>query len=73
MEEQFNTIAENLKQSMDSLMTLQAKMFADMPEECKEKIIPIQADINEAINCIKSGDLLKINEISQKYARYSDK
>lgn len=68
MEKQFEEITENLRKSMDSLMILQNKMFADMPEECKDKIIPIQADINDAISCIKSGDLLKINEISKKYA-----
>lgn len=68
MEKEINDITNNLKKAMESVMILQNQLFNDMPDECKEKIIPIQKDIAEAMSYIKSGDLTKINEIQKKYA-----
>jgi len=68
MEKEINDITNNLKKAMESVMILQNQLFNDMPDECKDKIIPIQKDIAEAMSYIKSGDLTKINEIQKKYA-----
>lgn len=73
MEKEFNDITKNLKKALDTVMILQSKVFNDMPDGCKDQIIPIQKDIAEAMGCIKSGDLTKINEISQKYAGITNK
>jgi len=73
MEKEINEITNNLKKAMESVMILQNQLFNDMPDECKDKIIPIQKDIAEAMSYIKSGDLTKINEIQKKYAGYSNK
>lgn len=73
MEKEFNDITKNLKKAMESVMILQNQLFNNMPDECKDKIIPIQKDIAEAMGCITSGDLTKINEISKKYAGITNK
>lgn len=73
MEKEINEITNNLKTAMESVMILQNKLFNDMSEDCKAQILPIQKDIAEAMNCIKTGDVTKINEIADKYARITNK
>lgn len=73
MEKEINEITNNLKTAMESVMILQNKLFNDMSEDCKAQILPIQKDIAEAMNCIKTGDITKINEIADKYARITNK
>jgi len=73
MEREINEITNNLKTAMESVMILQNKLFNDMSDDCKEQILPIQKDIAEAMNCIKTGDVTKINEIAEKYARITNK
>jgi hypothetical protein len=73
MEREFNEITNNLKTAMESVMILQNKLFNDMSEDCKAQILPIQKDIAEAMSCIKTGDVTKINEIAEKYARITNK
>lgn len=68
MEKEINEITNNLKKAMESVMILQNQMFNDMSDECKAQIMPIQKDIAEAMSCIQTGDVTKINEISKKYA-----
>lgn len=73
MEKEINEITNNLKTAMESVMILQNKLFNDMTDDCKAQILPIQKDIAEAMNCIKTGDVTKINEIADKYARITNK
>lgn len=73
MEKQLNDITLNLQKAMESVMILQNKVFQDMPQECRDQIMPIQKDIAEAMSCLKTGDITKINEISQKYASHLNK
>jgi len=73
MEREINEITNNLKTAMESVMILQNKLFNDMSDDCKAQILPIQKDIAEAMNCIKTGDVTKINEIAEKYARITNK
>lgn len=73
MEKEINEITNNLKTAMESVMILQNKLFNDMSDDCKAQILPIQKDIAEAMNCIKTGDVTKINEIADKYARITNK
>lgn len=73
MEKEFNEITNNLKTAMESVMILQNKLFNNMSDDCKAQILPIQKDIAEAMNCIKTGDITKINEIADKYARITNK
>lgn len=73
MEKQLEEIATNLATCMNSMMKIKDQLFAQVPDEHMDKIIPIQQDINKAIESIKAGDMTKINEITEKYARYSNK
>lgn len=73
MEKELNEITNNLKNAMESVMILQNRLFNDMSDECKAQIMPIQKDIAEAMSCIQAGDLNKINEIADKYARIINK
>ena len=73
MEKQLEEIAMNLATCMNSMMKIKDQLFAQVPDEHMDKIIPIQQDINKAIESIKAGDMTKINEITEKYARYSNK
>lgn len=73
MEKEFNEITNNLKTAMESVMILQNQLFNNMSDDCKAQILPIQKDIAEAMNCIKTGDITKINEIADKYARITNK
>jgi hypothetical protein len=66
--EQFTEIANNLKQSFEKLEQLQRSFLGDLPNDIKEKVKPIQKDIESSLKAFKRGDINKINKIYQRYA-----
>lgn len=61
-------LANNVKNSFETLLNLHDANIAKLPDEERKKIQPIQADIYNVLSAVKSGDINKINEISSKYA-----
>ena len=44
------------------------KLFAAMPSEQAHEIAPLQAELNNAINAVKNGDVSALNNLSKKYS-----
>jgi hypothetical protein len=59
---------EQLQKSFKSMLKINEDILKNLPEDQRLKVAPIQADINEILRSVKKGDLMRVNEIREKYA-----
>jgi len=61
-------IAEDLSGKMDELMSIQSRMFAQLPETERSKLKFVENDIQKLKRAYKKGDEDSLNQILKKYA-----
>jgi hypothetical protein len=71
--ENINELANELKSSLDKLISMNNKFISQLPIEHREKILPIQMDVNSILEHVKNGENDKINEIAKKYGSSNNK
>lgn len=59
---------QNLSANVEQLVKLQNEAYAKLEPEVYEKVKQHQADINEMMREVKSGNFLGINKFTEKYA-----
>jgi archaellum component FlaC len=70
---ELNEISKDLKKSFEKLEQLQRSFLSDLPNEIRDKVQPIQKDIERSLKAFKRGDINKINEIYKRYANSDTK
>jgi len=68
MTENIKEITENLEDSFNKLLQMNAELLKSLNDEQLKEVLPMQNDINNILNAVKSGDILAINEINKRYA-----
>ena len=68
MTENITEITQNLEQSFNKLLKMNAELLKQLDEEQLKKVLPMQNDINDVLRAVKGGDILAIHEINKKYA-----
>jgi hypothetical protein len=71
--EQLNAIGKDLSKSLKQLEQFQRRFLADLPNDLKEKVQPIQKDIESTLKAMRKGDTNKINELTKRYANSDSK
>lgn len=59
---------QNLSANVEQLVKLQNEAYSKLAPEVYEKVKQHQADINEMMREVKSGNFLGINKFTEKYA-----
>lgn len=66
-------IVDELKASLDKLIGMNNEFLTNLPSEHRNKVLPIQIDINSILEHVKNGNFEKINEIAKKYGCSNNK
>lgn len=66
--ENIKELHENLGKSFKQLLDMNKELLANINDEQRKQILPMQKDINTLLKAVKNGDILAINEIQKRYA-----